>query len=249
MRIDPVDPAVRARAVAAAQGREPFDLLLTGGTLVDVGCGELRAADVGIVGPLIASVHEPGARSDRARRASTAPASFIAPGFIDMHVHFESSMLTPGGVRGGGVPARHHHRVRRSARARERRRASPGVRYTVEASRGLPVRFIVQAPSCVPPQPGLELSGADLFGPEITEMLVVGRGGRSRRGDGHARRARRRRPHGRRRRRRPRERQARVGPRGRPHRPGAPGVPRGGHDLGPRDLHRARLPREAARRA
>ena len=40
-----------------------------------------------------------------------------------------------------------------------------GVRYTVEASRGLPVRFIVQAPSCVPPQPGLELSGADLYGP------------------------------------------------------------------------------------
>ena len=29
-----------------------------------------------------------------------------------------------------------------------------GVRYAVEASRGLPVRFIVQAPSCVPPQPG-----------------------------------------------------------------------------------------------
>ncbi len=46
-----------------------------------------------------------------------------------------------------------------------------GVRYAVEASRGLPVRFIVQAPSCVPPQPGLELSGADLYGPEITEML------------------------------------------------------------------------------
>ena len=33
------------------------------------------------------------------------------------------------------------------------------------------MRFIVQAPSCVPPQPGLELSGADLYGPEITEML------------------------------------------------------------------------------
>jgi len=60
MRNDPVDPAVRARAVAAAQGREPFDLLLAGGTVVDVGCGELRAADVGIVGPLVASVHERG---------------------------------------------------------------------------------------------------------------------------------------------------------------------------------------------
>ena len=47
-----------------------------------------------------------------------------------------------------------------------------GVRYAVEASRGLPVRFVVQAPSCVPPQPGLELSGADLFGPDVERMLA-----------------------------------------------------------------------------
>jgi len=59
MHVDPVDPAVRRRAVAAAQGAEPFDLLLTGGTLVDVGCGELRAADVGIVGPLVAAEVRP----------------------------------------------------------------------------------------------------------------------------------------------------------------------------------------------
>jgi adenine deaminase len=58
----------------------------------------------------------------------------------------------------------------RNASSAARRRASAGVRYAVEASRGLPVRFIVQAPSCVPPQPGLELSGADLYGPEITEI-------------------------------------------------------------------------------
>src|SRR4051812_12245936 len=96
MRIDPVDPVVRARAVAAAQGREPFDLLLTGGTVVDVGCGEQRAADVGIVGPLIASVHPTGAL-DQSLDALDCTGKLVAPGFIDMHVHFESSMLTPGG--------------------------------------------------------------------------------------------------------------------------------------------------------
>src|SRR5471032_1969521 len=87
---------VRARAVAAAQGREPFDLLLTNGTVVDVGCGELRPADVGIVGPVIASVHQP---SDRqlALDSIDCTGKLIAPGFVDMHVHFESSMLTPGG--------------------------------------------------------------------------------------------------------------------------------------------------------
>jgi adenine deaminase len=169
MHVDPVDPAVRRRAVAAAQGAEPFDLLLTGGTLVDVGCGELRAADVGIVGPLVASVHEPATRTD-ALDAIDCTGRFVAPGLIDLHVHFESSMLTPGAYaeavcpRGTTTVFADPHELANVA-------GVDGVRYAVEASRGLPVRFIVQAPSCVPPQPGLELSGADLFGPDVERML------------------------------------------------------------------------------
>ncbi len=170
MHTDPVDPVVRERAIAAAQGREPFDLLLHGGTLVDVGCGELRPADVGIVGPLIASVHETGARGD-ALDVIDCTGRFVAPGLIDLHVHFESSMLTPGGYaeavcpRGTTTVFADPHELANVA-------GVAGVRYAVEASRGLPVRFIVQAPSCVPPQPGLELSGADLFRPEIDQMLA-----------------------------------------------------------------------------
>src|SRR5215471_17563081 len=169
MRTDPVDIAIRKRAVAAAQGNEPFDLLLTGGTLVDVGCGELRPTDVGIVGPVVASVHEPGTRTD-ALDAIDCRERFLAPGFVDVHVHFESSMLTPGAYaaaicpRGTTTVFCDPHELANVA-------GVAGVRYAVEASRGLPVRFIVQAPSCVPPQPGLELSGADLFEPEIAEML------------------------------------------------------------------------------
>jgi len=169
MRNDPVEPEVRARAVAAAQGAQPFDLVLTGGTLVDVGCGELRLADVGLVGPLVASVHDPGTRTD-ALDALDCAGRFVAPGFVDMHVHFESSMLTPGGYaeavcpRGTTTVFIDPHELANVA-------GVAGVRYAVEASRGLPVRFIVQAPSCVPPQPGLELSGADLYGPDIAKML------------------------------------------------------------------------------
>ena len=46
-----------------------------------------------------------------------------------------------------------------------------GVRWAVEASRGLPLRVIVLAPSCVPSAPGLELAGAAFDGPEMAEML------------------------------------------------------------------------------
>src|ERR1700688_1852727 len=169
MRIDPVEPAVRARAVAAAQGREPFDLVLAGGTVVDVGCGELRPADVGIVGPIVASVHPQG-ELRLALDSIDCSGKLIAPGFVDTHVHFESSMLTPGAYaeavcpRGTTTVFVDPHELANVA-------GVAGVRYAVEASRGLPVRFIVQAPSFVPPQPGLERSGADLYGPDITEML------------------------------------------------------------------------------
>ena len=169
MRNDPVEPSVRARAVQAAQGAEPFDLLLVGGTVVDVGCGELRVADVGLIGPLVASVHAPGSRTD-ALEVLDCTGRLIAPGFIDMHVHFESSMLTPGGYAEAVCP-RGTTTVFVDPHELANVSGVAGVRYTVEASRGLPVRFIVQAPSCVPPQPGLELSGADLYRPEITEML------------------------------------------------------------------------------
>ena len=170
MHADPVDPAIRARAIAAARGDEPFDLLLTGGTVVDVGCGELRLADVGIVGPIVARVHEPGSRTD-SLDAIDCTGRFVAPGFVDMHVHFESSMLTPGGYAQAVLP-RGTTTVFVDPHELANVSGVPGVRYAVEASRGLPMRFIVQAPSCVPPQPGLELSGADLFGPDAREMLA-----------------------------------------------------------------------------
>ena len=67
---DLAEPALRRRAVAAARGDAPFDVLIAGGTLVDMTTGELRAADVGIVGPLIASVHARGKRADAAETST-----------------------------------------------------------------------------------------------------------------------------------------------------------------------------------
>jgi adenine deaminase len=166
---DPVEPELRTRAIAAARGTEPFDLILSGGTVVDVGTGELRAADVGLVGPLVASVHPTGSRIDTLD-AMDVRGRYVAPGFVDMHVHFESSMLTPGGYAEAVCPrgtttifCDPHELANVSGLA--------GVRYSVEASRGLPVRFIVQAPSCVPPIPGLERSGADLDERDVARML------------------------------------------------------------------------------
>jgi adenine deaminase len=167
---DPVDATERAQAREAALGKRPFDLLFTGGTVVDVGTGELRAADIGVVGGLIASVHPSASRLDAAETVDVT-GSFLAPGLIDMHVHFESSMLTPGAYASAVAP-RGTTTVFCDPHELANVAGVDGVRYAVDASRGLPVRFIVQAPSCVPPQPGLELSGHDLHGADIARMLA-----------------------------------------------------------------------------
>ena len=74
-----IDAETRSRAVDAAQGKAPFDLLLRGGQIVDVITGEIRYADVGIVGPMIASVHAAGTRSD-AVAVHELEGRFLSPG-------------------------------------------------------------------------------------------------------------------------------------------------------------------------
>jgi adenine deaminase len=163
------DLALRDRAVRAARGHEPFDLLLTGGMVADVATGELRAADVGVVGPLIASVHPPGTRDD-AREHIELAGRIIAPGLIDTHLHIESSMVTPRRYAEVVVPQGttticwDPHEIGNVA-------GLHGLRWAIETTSGLPLRIVVLAPSCVPSAPGLERTGAD-FGPdEMREML------------------------------------------------------------------------------
>ncbi len=163
-------PDVRARAVAAARGDLPFDLLVSGGTLVDVATGELRKADIGISGPLIASVMPPGARSDAAQRID-ASGMFVSPGLIDMHMHIESSMVTPATYARAMLPRGvtsivwDPHELANVA-------GVSAVDWAIEAVRDLPLEAIVLAPSCVPSAPGLERAGAD-FGPETIAGLLA----------------------------------------------------------------------------
>src|SRR3954449_5390704 len=91
---DAIELAVRLQAIEAAQGRAPFDLLLTGGTVVDVATMELREADVGVVGAMVASVHPRGTFT-AATATHDVSGRYLAPGFIDGHVHFESSHMLP----------------------------------------------------------------------------------------------------------------------------------------------------------
>lgn len=160
-------PAEVAAAVAAAAGRGPASLLLAGGQLVNVFTNEVLAADVLVVGRLIAGVFDPNDHNDRcaeARRAQAAEVidlggAFIVPGLIDGHVHLESSLVTPVEYARAVLPRGvtgvicDPHELANVA-------GEEGVRWLLAASEGLPFDVWVTVPSCVPSSP-FETAGAD----------------------------------------------------------------------------------------
>ncbi|MBX5147161.1 adenine deaminase [Rhizobium lentis] len=163
------DPALRARAVAAARGDAPFDMLITGGRLLDAVTGLIREADIGLVGALIASVHAPASRTD-AVEIVDATGAILTPGLIDTHMHLESSMVTPAEYMNAVLP-RGVTTVVWDPHEFGNVHGLDGVRWAIEAARVLPLRMILLAPSCVPSAPGLELAGADFDASIIVEML------------------------------------------------------------------------------
>lgn len=165
-----VSANLRRRAVKAALGEAPFDLLLTQANLIDMATGEIRLVDVGVVGSLIASVHPCGTRADAAETHDLEGA-YLSPGLMDTHVHVESSHLPPARY-AEIVVAQGTTTIFWDPHELANVLGVAGVRYAVEASRNLPLRVICAAPSSVPSTPGLEMSGADFAGKEMETMLA-----------------------------------------------------------------------------
>src|SRR5579863_8296023 len=83
--------AFLARAIAAGRGTEPADLVLTGGRIFDLVAGELRKGDVAVVGDRIV-----GTLDDyRGKVEIDISGQIVVPGFVDTHLHVESSLITP----------------------------------------------------------------------------------------------------------------------------------------------------------
>ena len=106
------------------RGERPADLVLRGGRVFDLVTGDLEESDVAICGDTVVGLH---ARYDGVREIDVA-GRILVPGFIDAHLHIESSLVTPFEFDRCVTPARRHHRDLRPARDRERPaawRASP----------------------------------------------------------------------------------------------------------------------------
>jgi adenine deaminase len=97
------------------------------------------------------------------------PGPFILPGFIDSHVHIESSMLVPrqfarlAVVHGTIATVSDPHEIANVC-------GMPGVEYMIENGRTVPFKFYFGAPSCVPATT-FETAGATLDVNEVTALL------------------------------------------------------------------------------
>ena len=109
------------RLIAVARGEEPADLLLKNGRLINVLSGEIHPARVAIADGRVA-----GWGGDyRAHHVVDLAGRFICPGFIDAHVHLESSMVQPAEFARAVLPRLFAvvRSARNSQRARPGRRA------------------------------------------------------------------------------------------------------------------------------
>jgi adenine deaminase len=151
--------------IAAARGEEPADLLLKNGQLVNVLSGEIHPADVAIFdGRVVGFGHY------QAHQVVDLGGRFICPGFMDAHVHLESSMVQPSEYARAVVP---HGTTTVFCDPHEIANVLglAGVHYILDASEGLPLSVYVMAPSCVPAT-HMETAGAELTAADIEALMA-----------------------------------------------------------------------------
>ncbi|WP_334137133.1 amidohydrolase family protein, partial [Muricomes intestini] len=142
--------------IRAAKGDIPADLVLKNGKVLNVFTEEIYAADVAITGNTIV-----GVGNYKGEQEIDCTGKYIVPGFIDAHVHIESSMVTPLEfskhiVRTGttGIIADPHEIVNVNGKK--------GLDFILDASEDVPVNTYVMIPSSVPATE-IDTNGAGKF--------------------------------------------------------------------------------------
>ncbi|MCE5207132.1 MAG: amidohydrolase family protein [Chloroflexi bacterium] len=160
----------RKQVTASARGDQPFDLAILNVQLINVLTGEIYPADIGIRGDRISYVGQAGEFILQSNQVINGAGMWASPGFIDGHVHNESSMCTPAHwaavilPHGTTTVCTDPHEIGNVMGMR-------GVKYMLDASQDLPLRYYITVPSCVPAVPQLESAGATFTDRDVTEML------------------------------------------------------------------------------
>ncbi len=154
-----------AQRIAQGKGDEPADIVLRGGRVFDLICGDFIEGDVAICGDTIVGI---GADYEGKEVVDVSGLTLV-PGFIDTHLHVESSMITPFEFdrcvtpRGVTTAICDPHEIANVL-------GSEGIRYFQDASEQVMMDLRVQLSSCVP-STDMETAGAELLADDIAALM------------------------------------------------------------------------------
>ncbi|MGD8361832.1 MAG: amidohydrolase family protein, partial [Gemmatimonadota bacterium] len=149
-----------------SRGHSPADLVLRNGRVVNVLTGEVEEVDVALFEGRVAGLG-PGYEG---RAEGELGGRYLLPGFIDAHVHVESSLATPPEFARAVVP-RGTTTVVSDPHEIANVHGLEGIRYMLEASEGLPLTVFVMASSCVPAT-HMGTAGAELDAGALESLLT-----------------------------------------------------------------------------
>jgi adenine deaminase len=158
-------PSDLVRRLAVARGDEPADLVLRGGSVLSVFTGELLDADVAISGEHVAGV----GRGYEGREEADVAGLILLPGFIDGHMHLESTKLTVDEFARGALPwgtttvVLDPHEIANVF-------GLDGVRAILRSADEVPLDYYVMVSSCVPASE-FESSAATVTAEDIARFL------------------------------------------------------------------------------
>ena len=149
------------RRIDQAMGRMAADLVVRNARILDLATGVFHSGDIAICGEMIVGTGD----SYRGVREIDAGGRVAVPGFIDSHVHCESTLVVPGEfdrcvpTRGTTTAICDPHEICNVL-------GVAGLRYFLDSALGMAMDLRVQLSSCVPATPletsGVRLGAADL---------------------------------------------------------------------------------------
>jgi len=156
-----IQPADKRELLKAAMGKIPCDLAVTNVRYVNVFTGEVYPATVFVHQGFVVHVEDqdPAKELSLAKQVIDGENHFLIPGFIDAHIHIESSMMTPRNFARAVIP-RGTTTVVTDPHEITNVFGEEAVHYMHDAGLDLPMRQFIDIPSCVPAVPGLENAGA-----------------------------------------------------------------------------------------
>lgn len=147
--------ATKQRLIAVAAGREKADLVLKNAKYLNVFSNEFLCGDIAVANGLIAGVGKYDGKTE-----IDVSGKLVLPGFIDAHIHLESSMVTPAEF-AKAVVAHGTTTVITDPHEITNVMGIDGVEYMIQASQNLPIDVHFMMPSCVPATE-IDESGAEL---------------------------------------------------------------------------------------